>query len=425
MKAARSRLPAEMFEKNPAASPSIQTVDELSGTIRTVITGSPLLRGLAVRGEIQNFKRHGSGHVYFTLAGVESRIAAVMFRSHTSGMVSWPNDGDEVVVTGNIDVYTKGGAYQLYAARIMPIGLGAQRRAREELRAALEREGLFDLRHKRPIPRYPSKAAVVTSPTGAAIRDILEVSLKRAPFVDIVVIPATVQGVEAPSLVSRAIAFAGRLPGVECVIVARGGGAKDDLSPFDDELIVRAVRSCPLPVVTGVGHQIDNSLADLAADAALPTPSAAAEAVFPDRREIELLLASWEGLTHSRTARAIERADASLAQMGERLSAKTEELFEGHENYLADALRDITRHALSSAERGEAFLARAAAALHALSPLAALGRGFSICRDKRGRAIRSSAAVKPGDRISIQFHIGNAEADIINKIGGAEHERQE
>ncbi|MCL2684075.1 MAG: exodeoxyribonuclease VII large subunit [Synergistaceae bacterium] len=379
-----------MYERTSGASTTVQTVDELSGTIRTVITGSPFLRGLAVRGEVQNFKLHGSGHVYFTLAGSESRIAAVMFRSHTSGIVSWPVDGDEVVVTGNIDVYPKGGTYQLYAARIMPIGLGAAQRAREELRARLEREGLFDVRHKRPIPKYPSKVAVVTSPTGAALRDIIEVSLKRAPFIDIVVIPATVQGVDAPLQVSRALATAGRLAGVDCVIVARGGGTKDDLSPFDDELMVRAVRSCPVPVVTGVGHQIDNSLADLAADMALPTPSAAAEKVFPDRQEMALLLTSRESLARSLTGRALERTGELLAKIDER----------------------IFKYTLSSAERYEAFLARASAALHALSPLAVLGRGFSICRNPEGRAIRNSAEVKPGDHISIQFHSGNAEADI-------------
>ena len=408
----RKRLPIRLYEGTSATLSNIQTVDELSANIKAVITGSALLRGLVVRGEVQNFKRHGSGHVYFTLAGNESRIAAVMFSSNTSGVVSWPADGDEVIVTGNIDVYPKGGTYQLYATRIMPIGVGAQQRAKEELRATLEREGLFDIRHKRPIPKYPLKVAVVTSPTGAALRDILEVSLKRAPFIDIVVIPATVQGVDAPQQVSQALSIAGHQAGAECVIVARGGGARDDLSPFDDELIVRAVRSCPIPVVTGVGHQIDNSLADLAADIALPTPSAAAEKVFPDMHEMALLLTSREHSVHSRTQRAVERSDEKLKQMDERLSSKINELVAGHERFFAGALRDIVRHTLSSAKRQETFLTGASAALHAVSPLAVLGRGFSICRDAGGRAIRNSAGVNPGDHILIQFHCGSAEADI-------------
>jgi exodeoxyribonuclease VII large subunit len=402
-----------MIERARASSPQIQTVDELSGAIRSVITSSPLMRGLAVRGEIQNFKRHSSGHVYFTLAGRESRIAAVMFRSSASGVIAWPSDGDEVIVTGSVDVYPKGGSYQLYATRIMPVGLGAQQRAREELRAALEREGLFDARHKRPVPRYPAKVAVVTSPTGAALRDILEVSMKRAPFIDIVIIPAIVQGVEAPPTVSRALSLAGRVPGVECVIVARGGGAKDDLSPFDDEMLVRAVRSCPLPVVTGVGHQVDHSLADLAADSALPTPSAAAERVFPDAAEIARILDSSKNFARARTERAIERQAALLEQARGKIEQNIKSAFSLREDFIASATREITRAASASIDRGESFLARASAALHALSPLAVLGRGFSICRDSEGRAIRSAASARPGDRVSIQFHSGSARADVV------------
>jgi exodeoxyribonuclease VII large subunit len=403
-----------MFEKPLSTTPQIQTVDELSGVIKKIITGSALLRGLAVRGEVQNFKRHSSGHVYFTMVGGESRISVVMFRSHASAVVAWPVDGDEVIVTGSVDVYPKGGSYQLYATRLMPVGLGAQQRAKEMLRAALEREGLFDIRHKRPIPMYPAKVAVVTSPTGAALRDILEVSFKRAPFVDIVIIPATVQGVDAPPQVSRALALAGRVPDAECVIVARGGGAKDDLSPFDDELIVRAVRSCPLPVVTGVGHQIDNSLADLAADLALPTPSAAAEKVFPDRHEMALLLSSCEKFARARTERSIERSAVSLRQFDERLARNIRDLLSEREDFISGAARNIMASVLSSAERSESFLAKASAALHALSPLAVLGRGFSICRDSEGHAIRNAASVSAGDCVSIQFHSGTAEANITS-----------
>jgi exodeoxyribonuclease VII large subunit len=396
------------------AAPTIQTVDELSNSIKALITGSPLMRGLAVRGEVQNFKRHSSGHVYFTLAGAESRISAVMFRSHASSVISWPAEGDEVIAAGSVDVYPRGGAYQLYVTRMMPVGMGAQQRAREELRAALEREGLFDVRHKRKIPKYPSKVAVVTSPTGAALRDILEVSVKRAPFIDIVIIPAIVQGVEAPPQVSRALALAGRTPGVECVIVARGGGSRDDLSPFDDELIARAVRSCPVPVVTGVGHQIDNSLADLAADVALPTPSAAAEKVFPDVREIALLLASQENFARARTEGVIERSSASLDQSKAKLKQEMGRILSDGENFVTSASRDMGRCVISSLERNDAFLAKVSAALHALSPLAVLGRGFSICRDPDGRAIRNALSVKPGDRISIQFHSGTAKADVVS-----------
>jgi exodeoxyribonuclease VII large subunit len=397
---------------NDFAPRTIQTVDELSLSIKNVINASSFLRNIAVRGEIQNFKKHSSGHVYFTLMGEESRINAVLFRSHTAAIISWPRDGDEVMAAGSVDVYAKGGTYQLYATRIMPIGLGAQKRAREELKAALEREGLFDVRHKRPLPKYPSKVAVVTSPTGAALRDILEVSLKRAPFVDIVLIPATVQGADAPSQVIGALALAGAMRGVDCVILARGGGARDDLSPFDDERIVRAVRSCPLPVVTGVGHQIDTSLADLAADAALPTPSAAAERVFPDSGEILQKLSGARDLIASYSLSGGDRFAALLDNRTDRLVRAVGEYLSEGELALDAAFREIGRSCGASFERNESLLASAAAALDALSPLAVLSRGYSICRNSLGQVVKSADKISPGDRVTIQFHEGSAEAEI-------------
>jgi exodeoxyribonuclease VII large subunit len=396
------------------ASPKIQTVDELSNAIRGVITGSVLLRGVAVRGEIQNFKRHGSGHVYFTLSGSDSKIAAVLFRSYTSGIIAWPEDGDEALVTGSVDVYPKGGAYQLYATKILPIGLGAQRRAREELRAALEKEGVFDIRHKRPIPKYPAKVAVITSPTGAAVKDILEVSRKRAPFVDIIIIPATVQGIDAPAQVVRALAIAGTLRGVDCVIVARGGGAKDDLSPFDDERIVRAVRSCPLPVVTGVGHQIDSSLADLAADAALPTPSAAAERVFPDTNEIIQTISGSSDLLRSFSTRLCEKFSSLLDSKREKILHVVGDRLSENQKTLDKTSHEIKRAILGQIERKEYILAHSASTLDALSPLAVLGRGYSICRDSNGRIIKNAGAIAPKDSVLIRFYEGEATADITS-----------
>ena len=411
-------LPNEMRNRTYANPLSpVQTVDELSNTIKAVVTGSSLLRNVAVKGEIQNFKRHGSGHVYFTIAGNESKIAAVLFRSYASVVTAWPRDGDEALVTGSVDVYPKGGTYQLYATHIMPVGLGAQQRAKEALRAALEREGLFDVRHKRPLPKYPSKVAVVTSPTGAALRDILEVSSNRAPFIDIVLIPATVQGFEAPEQVSRALAMAGTLAGVNCVILARGGGAKDDLSPFDDERIVRSVRSCPLPVVTGVGHQIDVSLADLAADIALPTPSAAAETVFPDMVETLGILLASRDIIRSASLRRLEMSIALTENIRDKLSREVNNVLETGEHRLLDAVREIERRFVNAIEKRESFLSQAASTLDALSPLAVLGRGFSICRDANGRVIKNSSSVKNGDRVSIRFHTGSAEADISSVKG--------
>ena len=405
--------------RSGAAAPQIRTVDELSLHIRDVISRAPELRNVAVRGELQNFKRHSSGHVYFTLVGAEARIAGVLFRSHASAVVSWPQDGDEVVVTGSVDVYPKGGAYQLYANRILPVGTGAQARAKEALRLALEREGLFDVRHKRPLPRYPRKVAVVTSPTGAAVQDILKVSLHRSPFVDIVIVPAVVQGVDAPPQVARALSAAGRLDGVDCVILARGGGARDDLSPFDDERIVRSVRSCPVPVVTGVGHQTDSSLADLAADAALPTPSAAAEHVFPDAAEIASLLDHRLEAFATTLLHRLDRALSRVERGEELVSGYANALLAGETERLERLEREVTmRHGVrlnAEMERLEALAGR----LHALSPLAVLARGYAICRDAAGRAVTDADALAQGDAVDLRFERGGATAEIVEIYSGS------
>jgi exodeoxyribonuclease VII large subunit len=387
-------------------------VDELSSIIKDTITSAPALRNVAVRGELQNFKKHSSGHVYFTLLGSESRISAVLFRSHTAGILTWPEDGDEVMVTGSVDVYAKGGAYQLYATRILPLGLGAQSRAKEELRLALEKEGLFDPRLKRPLPKYPSKVAIVTSPTGAAIQDILKVSMDRAPFIDIVVIPAMVQGVDAPPQVARALSLAAGLKGVDCLILARGGGARDDLSPFDDERVVRAVRMCPIPVVTGVGHQTDSSLADLAADAALPTPSAAAERVFPDSGEIRSLLFHRLDLVSAGAARVCDRFFTIVERYGERLGRIMELRIGENETTLDRSLKSVSVGVKMFIERNESILASSASSLDALSPLAVLGRGYSICKKQDGAVIKSASQLSIGDAVSLVFKDGAVEAGI-------------
>lgn len=403
----------DAVSRRKRAASSVCTVDELTSSIKDVIVASPVLRNISVRGELQNFKRHSSGHVYFSLLGADARIAGVMFRSSASGMITWPSDGDEVVITGSVDVYAKSGTYQIYATRMLPVGLGAQTRAREELRLALEKEGLFDPRHKKRLPKYPAKVAVITSPTGAAIQDILKISSNRAPFVDIVLIPAVVQGVDAPQQVARALAQAGTLRDVECVIVARGGGAKDDLSPFDDERIVRAIASCPLPVVTGVGHQTDSFLSDLAADVALPTPSAAAERVFPQKSEIVLLLDSGKDTMRAAVLRTRERAQEELAQYTERLSRCILYELQERENYLKDSMRTIEKSVRRQIERNEDLLASAASRLNALSPLAVLARGYALCTDEAGAIVSGVDRVKPGDVISVRFRDGKAIAEVL------------
>jgi exodeoxyribonuclease VII large subunit len=318
------------------------------------------------------------------------------------------------MVTGSVDVYPKGGTYQLYATRILPLGAGAKSRAKEALRAALEGEGLFDIRHKRPLPKYPSKVAVITSPTGAALQDILEVSVNRSPFTDIVILPAIVQGAEAPGQIVRALAMVRRLKGAECVSLARGGGARDDLSPFDDEHVARALRSCPIPVVTGVGHQTDSSLADLAADAALPTPSAAAERVFPDREEIRALLSHRLSAISAGTLRTRERFAVKTERFCEKLTGRMRAVLQDMEASVSQAERRAALGIGRVIERNDAALASYAAALDALSPLSTLSRGYAICCDQGGRAIKSATEIRAGDEINLRFKDGSAKAVVTS-----------
>nr|HPJ48498.1 exodeoxyribonuclease VII large subunit [Synergistales bacterium] len=236
--------------------PGILTVDELTRYISLLFEESETLSSLQVRGTLSGFKRHSSGHVYFTLLGEESRISCALFRSDAGRIPLWPADGDEVLVTGKAGVYGPRGAYQIYARTIRPLGEAAQTRAKKELMERLKREGLFEPALKRRLPPLPLRVALVTSPTGAAVRDVVKVARERFPLCRLLVVPTVVQGATAVEEIARGLVRAGSIPEVEAVMLVRGGGSRDDLNPFDEEEVVRAVRSCPVPVVTGLGHQV-------------------------------------------------------------------------------------------------------------------------------------------------------------------------
>jgi exodeoxyribonuclease VII large subunit len=327
-----------------------------------------------------------------------------------------------VLVEGSVGVYPQRGVYQLYARRLIPAGVGAIERARREIQERLEKEGLFAPALKRPIPRYPSKVALITSETGAAVWDVIRVAGRRYPACGIVVVGAQVQGAEAPDEIVRAFSRVAAVSGLDCVLLVRGGGSREDLVPFDDERVVRAVRLCPVPVVSGVGHDVDTTLCDMAADLRASTPSAAAELVFPDRSEIgeqlsktvarmeyalrekieknRVRLAHAQSSAAFRVRRRFSESAASLAALDGRLSASME---------------------LRLAEAREAWAVRAAS-LDALSPLAVMGRGFVTC-ERGGARIRSARELNAGDKVEIRFADGKAET-TVNKISGSARTRQ-
>lgn len=389
------------------------TVDELTFHIQGLFISDAALRSVVVSGEISEFKRHTSGHCYFTLLGEESRVACTIFKQHAGFIPKWPDNGDSVLAEGNVGLYPQRGVYQFYARRLVPVGAGAMDRARGELQERLAKEGLFDPALKRSLPPYPAKVVLITSETGAAIQDVLRVARRRCPACAIVVADARVQGADAPSEIVRAFAQIPAIPEIDCVILARGGGSREDLVPFDDEGVVRAVRACPVPVVCGVGHDADTTLCDLAADIRASTPSAAAELVFPDRAEmVRTLLETQERMAVSVRTR-IDACQRRLVHSESALESRVRRLF-----LTAGAELDALHGRLNAvmtlrlAEARETLAVRAAA-LDALSPLAVLTRGFAVCERGRER-IRSAKSLFSKDHLKIRFPDGTVETEVVN-----------
>lgn len=395
-----------------ASQSEVFTVDELTLRIRNVLTADASLRSVRLRGELQGLKKHSSGHTYFTLMGQEARVAGVLFRSDASGVVQWAQDGEEVYVEGRIDVYTARGSYQLYATRMFPLGAGNQARAKEALVQMLQKQGLFDPSLKRKLPLYPERVAVITSPTGAAIQDVLKVAHRRFPAARILIIPTLVQGLSAAAEIVLAFARCSQERGLSAVMLVRGGGGRDDLNPFDDERVVRAIAACPYPVITGVGHQIDRTLADMAADAEAPTPSAAAEQVFPDAVSLASHLLTESRAMRTRIEGGIQLHSSNLEQRTVRLGQKLNRQISLKEQQLLMAKKIIVSDIKKCLSDTDHRLRFSAASLHALSPLAVLGRGFVLCHDASGHLVSDVKTLNEGENITLTFRDGTAEAAV-------------
>jgi exodeoxyribonuclease VII large subunit len=375
------------------------------------LTADATLKSVVVSGEISEFKKHTSGHCYFTLLGEESRVACAIFKQNSGFVPKWPEDGDKVLVEGSVGLYPQRGVYQLIARRLAPLGLGAIDRARRELRERLEEEGLFSPTLKRPLPPYPSKVALITSETGAAAMDVVQVAKRRYPACEILVVGAQVQGIDAPASIVRAFSRIVTIPHLDCVLLTRGGGSREDLVPFDDERVVRAVRSCPVPVVSGVGHDVDTTLCDLAADLRASTPSAAAELVFPDGTEIGRQLLECRRRMAYGTRKQILTHRALLDHQQTTVASRMRRRLS-----LSAASLDVRLKRLASAmelrlAEAQKALAVRAASLDALSPLAVLARGFVTC-ERDGERIRSAHVLSKGDRVKIRFSDGGVEAGV-------------
>jgi len=375
----------------PGADPtSAIGVSALTNYAREILEGA--FRPIWVRGEVTNFKAHRNGHWYFTLRDRMAQIRGVVWSKDTRSIPAPPDEGMLVAAFGNLSVYPQKGEMQFIVRKMEAEGDGLWRKALEKTRAKLEAEGLFRLDRKRPLPRYPRRVAVVTSPDGAALRDIVAVMKRRSPGVEIVVVAAAVQGDTAIMDLCRALERVSRWRDADVVIVGRGGGSREDLWAFNDERVARAIAACPLPVVSAVGHEVDITICDLVADVRAATPSAAAEAVVRDDAE---LAAELRGIERRLTRGLTKRVDSAKADL----------------QWHASALRN---RLVRAAERRRARVAELGGRLHALSPLATLNRGYAVARGLDGRALTSIKAFSDEMPFNLVLRDGFVGARVTN-----------
>jgi exodeoxyribonuclease VII large subunit len=390
----------------------IYTVTELTAEIRATL--EDVFTGIWVSGEISNFHHHTSGHMYFTLKDEASQIRAVMFRGQNRLLRFRPEDGMAVVAFGRLTVYERRGEYQVSVEHLEPKGVGALQMAFEQLKQRLEAEGLFEAARKRPIPLLPERIGVITSPTGAVIRDILNVLGRRFADINLVVCPVPVQGAEAAPGIVDALQMLNRMGGFDVLIVARGGGSIEDLWAFNEEAVARAIAASKIPVISAVGHETDFTIADFVADLRAPTPSAAAELVMARKDE---LVQRVDDLL-DRLVGAVTRQQEGLAERLHGLERTLAVLSPAERiRHQAQRARDLARRLETKAahllERLRAGLERAAGKLDSLSPLAILGRGYSICfKLPDGAIVKDAAGLAPGDQLRVRLHQGAALATV-------------
>jgi exodeoxyribonuclease VII large subunit len=381
--------------------PRIYSVSELTAELKILIEGT--FTGVWVEGEISNFKHHTSGHMYFTLKDDRGQLRAVMFRGSNRGLQFRPEDGLAVVVFGNVTIYEPRGEYQVYVESMEPKGLGALQLAFEQLKTRLEAEGLFDPARKRPIPLLPEKIGLVTSPSGAAIRDILQIIHRRFANVKILILPVRVQGEGAASEIVEGLEVLNKREDLDVIIVARGGGSIEDLWAFNEEPVARAIYASQAPVISAVGHETDFTIADFVADVRAPTPSAAAEMVIARKAELIQRVDDFVSRLVSYIRSRVEKNGERVRSLDRhlRLLSPLERIKRQRERLRDEvlALQSTMSHRLAL-WRGE--LRTAAARLDSLSPLAILARGYSVCRLLPDLSIVTRAAsVAEGERVEV------------------------
>ncbi len=385
------------------------SVTEVSAYIKALLDHDEVLGQLCVRGELSNYKMHSSGHHYFTLKDDGAVINAVMFRSDASRLPFQPGNGMKVIVYGRVSSFPKSGQYQIYVSQMQPDGVGALYVAFEQLKEKLLREGLFDKDVKKTLPRYPRRIALVTSPTGAAVRDMIRVLGRRFPACEVLVCPVKVQGEGAAQEIAAMLAYVDQHHLADVIITGRGGGSIEDLWAFNEEVVARAIFACQTPVISAVGHEPDVTIADFVADVRAATPSNAAELAVCDAAELRIGLRNvLSHMTRSVLAQITERRARLDAIASKRIMSSPYEYLNERSLLLSmQEQRMTSAMAALLAEKRKQYV-HLAATMDAISPLKVLSRGYSMVQGEQG-VVKSAADVVPGDRLTVWFSDGRAD----------------
>lgn len=415
---------------------SIYTVSQLNNEMKLLLETHPNFRNLFVKGEISNFKYHTSGHCYFSLKDRDAAISCVLFRSDAQRLRFRPENGLSVIVRGRLSAYPKTGQVQLYASDLVPDGAGALSLQFEQLKEKLYREGLFDPSHKKELPSYPMTIALVTSPTGAAVHDMIRILGRRFPCAEVLIYPALVQGADAPVSLIRALQRADREGKADVLIVGRGGGSAEDLWAFNDELLARTIFALKTPVVSAVGHEPDVTIADFVADVRAATPSAAAELISPDADELRQLIDHMASrgaaallrvmgrkkdiLSRAERSLSLHTPERQIAELRRSLEVLQQKLFDLEKRSLEKDRREIERNQDRIGHAAEKLLqeksrrfALKAAELDSLSPLRVLSRGYAAAFREGGDAVTSIRDIHQNEQLTLRFHDGRASVTVL------------
>ena len=388
-------------------------VTEVNNLVKLLLDGEPMLQNICVRGELSNYKMYPSGHHYFSLKDQEGAIRCVMFKGAAMKLRFRPENGMKVLVTGRVTVFPRDGAYQLYCNTMTPEGVGDLAVAFEQLKAKLYAEGLFDPAHKKPLPAYPEKIAIVTSSAGAAVHDMIRILRRRYPIAKVILLPVRVQGVEAPPEIAGAIRYDDKWKIGDVIITGRGGGSMEDLWAFNDERVARAIYDCETPVISAVGHEPDVTISDFVADARASTPSNAAEIAVPDQMELlRWLRGAGERMEQSEMARLESLREKLDTLAHKRVMTDQLAYIQDKRMELVHVQQRLGDLASSRMVRKRQSFAALAASLDAMSPLKVLGRGYAMAQNERGEIMKSYRDAVPGDRVIVTLGEGGFTAQV-------------